>query len=179
MVRTATLPFFFTRGDDEMSGVSIITTRETVHGLLRLEGMALRIQWRLATKTERIGWSVETDHEVQAVQEIVVPVGRMAGATVRRGWWTWPPGLRLILTAADLTALEEFAGRDGLSLTHPAELVLRIRRSDRLAAEESCAELALAVSESLSEGEPDLLRRASQPASLRIVESPGEEPGGQ
>jgi hypothetical protein len=36
VVRTATLPFFFfTRGDDDLSGVTIITTRETVHGFLQ------------------------------------------------------------------------------------------------------------------------------------------------
>ena len=40
---------------------------------------------------------------------------------------------------------EGLAGKDGLSLDHPAELVLRLRRSDRLAAEEFGAELALAV----------------------------------
>jgi hypothetical protein len=111
MARSATLPFFFKRGRDAISGLSVITTRETVHGLLRLEGGHLTIQWRL-----------------------VVSLSRIAGATVRGGGWTWPLGLRLVLTAADLTALEGLAGKDGLSLDHPAELVVRLRRSDRLAA---------------------------------------------
>jgi hypothetical protein len=39
------------------------------------------------------------------------------------------------------------AGEGGLRLKHPAELVLRVRRSDRLLAEEFAAELTLAVAE--------------------------------
>lgn len=147
MERFATLPFFLTRAEDEMSATTVTTTREMVHGLLRLQESTLTIQWRLATKTERMGWGIQKDHEVGAVREIVVPVIRLGGATLRRGWWSWPPGLRLVLTAADLTALEGLAGNQGLSLDHPAELIVRIRRADRLAAEELCAELALAIAE--------------------------------
>jgi hypothetical protein len=44
MMRLATLPFVFRRGEDSMSGSTVTTTRETVHGLLRLEGDALTIQ---------------------------------------------------------------------------------------------------------------------------------------
>jgi hypothetical protein len=148
MARSATLPFIFKRGRDAISAGTgtVITTRETVHGLLRLEGGHLTIQWRLARKTERVGLDIRTDHEVEAVQETVVSLSRIAGATVRGGGWLWPLGLRLVLTAADLTALEGLAGKDGLSLDHPAELLVRLRRSDRLAAEEFCAELALAIS---------------------------------
>ena len=147
MERFATVPFFLTRGEDEMSATTITTTREMVHGLLRLHERTLTIQWRLATKTERVGWGIRKDHEVEAVKEIVVPVVRLGGAAVRSGWWSWPPGLRLVLTAADLTALEGLAGSHGLRLDHPAELVVRVRRADRLAAEEFCAELALAIAE--------------------------------
>jgi hypothetical protein len=157
MMRLATLPFVFRRGEDSMSGSTVTTTRETVHGLLRLEGDALTIQWRLDVRTERIGWSVEKDHEVEAVQEIAVPVARMSGAVLRRRWWTWPPGLGLVLTAADLTALEGLAGANGLSLEHPAEVVLHVRRADRLVADEFCAELALAIAEARSDLDRGLL----------------------
>jgi hypothetical protein len=59
----------------------------------------------------------------------------------------------MVLTATNLTAFEEVAGHSGLQLDHPAELVLRLRRSDRLAAEEFSAELALAIAEhGLSDG---------------------------
>ncbi|MDH3206703.1 MAG: hypothetical protein OEO79_08825 [Gemmatimonadota bacterium] len=151
MERLAALPFFLTRGQDALWGMTATTTKETVHGLLRVHRSTLTIQWRLATKTERVGWDVRTDHEVEAVQEIAVPVTRMAGAALKRVWQAWPPGLRLVLRAADLTALEGLVGRDGLRLEHPAELVVRIRRSDRLVAEEFSAELALAISEAQTE----------------------------
>jgi hypothetical protein len=121
------------------------TTRETVHGLLRLENQRLTIQWRVGRKTEHLGSEMRTDKEVEPVKEIVVPLRRVAGAAIRRRWWEWGP--RLIMTAADLSAFEGLAGTDGLSLDHPAELVLRLRRSDGLAGEEFSAELALAIAE--------------------------------
>ena len=123
------------------------TTAETVHGLLRLEGDQLRIQWRVGRKTEHLGEEIRTDTEVEPVREIVVPLGGVAGAAVRRRRWDWLFGPRLILTAADLSAFEDLAGKGGLKLDHPAELVLRLRRADRLAAEEFGAELALAIAE--------------------------------
>jgi len=145
MPRSATLPFLLKRGDDVLTGGSITTTRETVHGLLRLEGDQLTIQWRVGRKTEHLGTEIRTNQEVEPVQELVVSIRRVAGALVRRRWWEFTP--RLVLTAADLAAFEDLAGKDGLSLDHPAELVLRLRRSDRLAAEEFSAELALAIAE--------------------------------
>lgn len=174
MARSATLPFLFKRGRDAISGLSVITTRETVHGLLRLEGGHLTIQWRLARKTERVGWDIRTDHEVEAVQETVVSLSRIAGATVRGGGWTWPLRLRLVLTAADLTALEGLAGKDGLSLDHPAELVVRLRRSDRLAAEEFCAELALAISSRELDRDEDAPSLDRAPASGSPRLKPGD-----
>jgi hypothetical protein len=63
---------------------------------------------------------------------------------VRRRWWD---GDRLVLTAADLRAFEVVSGEAGLRLGHPAELVVKLRRRDRLAAEEFAAELALALAE--------------------------------
>lgn len=121
------------------------TTRETVHGLLRLEGDRLVIQWRVGRRTDHMGSTeMRTDEEVEPVQEISVDVSRISGATVqsRLGRLLAP---RLILTASDLTAFEGLAGAEGLRLRHPAELVLSLRRADRLAAEEFSAELALAI----------------------------------
>jgi hypothetical protein len=148
MPRSATLPFVIKRGSDVFSGGGMTTTRETVHGLLRLEDDRLTIQWRVGRKTEHLGSTeMRTDEEVEPVRELVVPLEGVAGAMVRRRWWDWLLGPRLVLRAADLSAFEGMAGRAGLSLDHPAELVLRLRRSDRLAAEEFSAELALALAE--------------------------------
>ena len=77
----------------------------------------------------------------------MVPIQAVAGAAVRRPWWLFGTGLRLVLTAADIRAFDVLAGEGGLKLSHPAELVLRLRRRDALAAEEFTADLALAVAE--------------------------------
>jgi hypothetical protein len=134
--------------------MSVTTTREIAHGLLRLEEDRLVIQWRLARTTEVVGNVIRTDREVDPVQEVVVPLSGLAGAFVQRGWIRFLTGPRLVLTAADLVAFEDMAGEAGLKLDHPAEIVLRIRRSDVLAAEEFAAELALALAQrSLGDGD--------------------------
>ena len=145
MPHSAALPFVIRRAHDVV-GVEITSTKETVHGLLRLDGDALHIQWRVARKTERVGWQIRTDTEVEPVREVTVPLSAVGGATVRRRW-RWPPGKYLVLTAADLRAFEEVAGAAGLSLDHPAELALRLRGGDRELGHEFVGELELALAE--------------------------------
>ena len=130
------------------------TTTETVHGLLRVAEDHLWVQWRLARKTDHIGSEIRSEEEVEAVREVKIPLDGIAGAVVRHRWWQWPLGLRLELTASDLGAFEEVAGQAGLRMAHPAQLVLKLKRRDRLAAEEFSAELALAVAERSLEAEP-------------------------
>ena len=147
MSHSAALPFLLKRGTQVFTSSGMTTTRETIHGLLRLETNQLTIQWRVGRKTERLDEEIRTDAEVEPVRQLVVPLRGIAGAAVRRRWRDWLFGPRLVLTAADLSAFEDLAGEGGLSLDHPAELILRLRRSDRLAAEEFGAELALAIAE--------------------------------
>lgn len=145
------------------------TTTEKVHGLLRLDDRSLMIQWRLARKTEFLGMEIRSDEEMEAVREVEVPLSQVSGALVRRGWREWFTGPRIVVTASDLRAFQEVAGEEGLRLAHPAELVLKVGRRDRLAAEEFAAELTLAVAElalkGSAEGErqltPGLRRRGS------------------
>jgi hypothetical protein len=146
MPHSAAVPFVIRRTNDVVGALEITSTTETVHGLLRLEGERLQIQWRLARSTERVGMSIRTDRQVEAVREVVIPLNAVAGAAVR--WrWQWPPGHYLVLTAADLRAFEDIAGTAGLSLDHPAELALRLRREDRVLGSEFVAELELALAE--------------------------------
>ena len=176
MPHEAALPFILKRGDDVFSSTGMTSTRETVHGLLILETDRLVIQWRVGRKTEHIGGEMRTDQEVEPVQEIVVPLRGVAGAVVRRSGWNWLIGPRLVLTAADLRAFEGVTGGGGLSLDHPAELVLRLRRSDRLAAAEFSAELALAVAERTvrgSEERPGL--EAGRPAAADGPQPPASD----
>lgn len=147
MPRSMALPFLLTRSSDVFTGGSMTTTRETVHGLLRLGGEELAIQWRVGRRTDHIGSEMRTDEEVEPVREIVVPLSRIAGAGIQRRILGRLVPPRLILTAADLSAFEGLAGPDGLGLEHPAELILTLRRADRLPAEEFSAELALALAQ--------------------------------
>lgn len=160
MPNSAALPFLMKRNRDSYHATGMTSTREKVHGLLRLDGGELRIQWRRFRTTDRYGAAeFRTDEEVDPVQEVVVPVDAVAAVAVRQNWWEPWAGPRLILTGADLRAFEEVAGKGGLQLSHPAELSLNLRRRDRLAALEFAAELAMAVAE-----RP--LRRSTDPASL-------------
>ncbi len=145
MPRIVALPFFLKRASDVITGGAITTTRETVHGLLRLEDDRLTIQWRVGRRTDHIGMEMRTEEEVEPVREISVPLSRISGATIQPRLFGRLLRPRLVLTASDLTAFEGLAGAEGLGLEHPAELVLQLRRADRLPAEEFSAEVALTV----------------------------------
>lgn len=162
MSRTGALAFTFKRGDDVVNLTEIRSTSEVVHGLLRLDGEKLVIQWRTSRSTDRVGvTTIRTEHEVEPVRELELPLSAIAGAEVRRLWWRWPPGLHLVLTAADLRAFEEVAGENGLKLKHPAELAIRIRRSTRMAAQQFASEIELALAD----------------RALRLAEGSSADPG--
>ena len=146
MPHVTALPFFLKRSKDVIARGEITSTAETVHGLLRLEGDRLIVQWRIARETGHVGREIRTDRELDPVREVVLPLRGVAGAVVRASWWPWS-GARLVLTAADLRAFEHVVGEGGLRLDHPAEVVLRLRLSDRLAAQEFASELQLAIAE--------------------------------
>jgi hypothetical protein len=148
----------------------ITSTKETVYGLLRLDGDRLFIQWRIARTTDRMGGEIRSDQELEEVREVSIPLEGVAGAAVRRRWWEWPSPPRLVLTAADLRAFEDVTSEGGMTLQHPAELVLRLRRRDRLAAEEFTAELSLAVAE-LAAGAPPTLGHPGSPLDARSLEA--------
>ena len=143
----AAVPFTLKRSSDLWDAKGGYESRtETAHGLVRLEAERMVVQWRLAVHTEVIGSEkYETREEIEPVQEIVIPLDKVAGAVVPvRRWWN-VAGPKLVVAASDLLAFEKIAGEQGLKLKHPAKLVLRIKRADRLIAEEFAAELALAV----------------------------------
>ena len=164
MPHSGALPFLLRRSDDVIGEHGITSTSETVHGLLRLDGERLMIQWRLARQTDQVGRQIRTDREVEPVREVELPLAALAAASVRLSWWPWRKdgGARLVLTAADLRAFEQIAGEGGLKLDHPAELVVRVRRGDRMAAIEFAGELELALAE----------------RTLRAADVPGALPAG-
>ena len=147
MSHSAALPFTLRRSEDVIGKNELTSTREIVHGLLRLDGERLLIQWRTSRATDRVGPEIRTDRELDPVREIVLPLSVLASAEVRRSWMQWPPGSRLVLTAADLRAFEHVAGESGLRLTHPAELVIPLRSAERMAALEFAGEVELALAD--------------------------------
>lgn len=156
MKRQAAVPFRLKRGQDRFTATTVTSVEEVVHGLLRLDGDRVVVQWRLTRRTDRVGtMDMRSDEEREAVREVVVPLEGVAAAAVRpRRWAPWA-GPELVLRAADLRAFEEVAGEGGLKLDHPAELVLGLRRADLLAAEEFCAEVVLALAERALESASD------------------------
>ena len=147
MSRLAALPFRLTRSTDVIGRGQITSTKETLHGLLRLEASQLVVQWRIVRETDRVGTEIRTDQEVDPVREVIVPLAGVAGAVVRRSRW-WPFARpRLVLTAADLRAFEQVIGEAGLPSVHPAELVLSFHASDLGAADEFVSELEGALAD--------------------------------
>lgn len=176
MPRTTALPFFLKRSTDVIGSGGITSTAETIHGLLRLEPDRLVIQWRLARQVDRVGPEIRTDHEVEPLQEVVVPLQGVAGGAVRRSWWPWARTARLVLTAADLRAFEALVGPEGIRLDHPAEVVLRIRRRDVEAAWTFAADLSLAVADlALDEADPTLGRAEGERGRRLAPPEPGGE----
>ena len=148
------VPFTLKRSSDlYTSGGKYESTTETAHGLVRLETDRLVVQWRVAVVTESMeGIGYETREDIEPVREIVIPLAKVAGAFVsERRWWKLA-GPKLVVTASDLLAFEKIAGQEGLKLKHPSKLVLRVKRPDRLIAEEFAADLALALAR-LPEGD--------------------------
>jgi hypothetical protein len=93
MAHSAAIPFLLHRRHDVV-GVAITTTRETIHGLLRLDGDQLHVQWRIARSTDHVGMTIRSDKEIEPVREVVIPLSAIAGAAVK--WrWRWPPGPHL------------------------------------------------------------------------------------
>ena len=157
MPHDAALPFTVRRKHEVFSGSGMTTTTETFHGLLRLKEDRITVQWRLARKTERLDGGMRTDEEVEPVRQVTIPLSGIAGVSIRRPWWGWLGRTRLELRASNLQIFEEVAGEAGFRMAHPAQLILKVHRRDRLVAEEFAAELSLALAErSLVEGDHHL-----------------------
>jgi hypothetical protein len=92
----------------------------------------------------KVGREIRTDEDRGELLEVMIPLAGLAGAAVR---WAFPWRWQLVLRASDLRAFDEFAGKTGLQLMHPAEAVLGLRWRDRAVAREFASELNLAVAD--------------------------------
>jgi hypothetical protein len=139
------LPFTLRRSNDVIRRKEITSTVETIHGLLRVDGDSLVLQWRVQRQTDRVGAEIRSDRELDPVREAAIPIAAVSGAVVRVPRWRLGRGGRLVLTAADLRAFEGLTGPGGLELAHPAQLVLDVRKQDRDAARELAMQVELAI----------------------------------
>jgi len=146
MAHYGALPFTLRRSKDVVAGREFTSTRETVHGLLRLDGERVLIQWRTSRAIDRVGSEIRSDSEVEPVRELSLPLSALAGAEVRSSWLPWSR-LHVVLTGADLRAFENLAGMEGLQLKHPAQFEISVARESRFAALEFVGELELALAD--------------------------------
>lgn len=178
MAHSAALPFTLERSEDVIGETELTSTREIVHGLLRLDGERLLIQWRTSRATNRVGAEIRTDRELDAVREIVLPLSALASVKMRWSWSEWPPGRYLVLTAADLQAFENVAGEGGLRLKHPAELAIRLRGTARLEARDFAGELELALADQAlkaAEGPDQLKNHMDTVTSQQLLPQPEDQ----
>jgi len=141
----AVVPFVVSRSHDVIKGPEVTSTVETSHGLLHLEQEGIRAQWSTTREVSRVGREIRVDSDAGPVNEVFIPLRGLAGAAVKKRLLS--SRLHLVLRASDLRAFAELAGRTGMSLAHPAELVLEIPGRDREALNEFVADLNLAIAE--------------------------------
>jgi hypothetical protein len=145
--RIAALPFQVSGNHQVFTNGTVTTTEERRHGVVRLEGATLTVQWRVERKIQKIGPETRTDVEQDGMRSVPVRVDQLGDARVRtRGRWFWRTW-ELVLTARDLSAFDPLAGNDGFTFEHPAELVLPVRSADIQLAREFASEVELAVAE--------------------------------
>jgi hypothetical protein len=145
MLHAPALPFILRRSNGVIRGKEITSTVETIHGLLRVDGDSLVLQWRVQRQTDRVGAEIRSDRELEPVREATVPIASVSGAVVRSPGWRLGRARRLVLTAADLRAFEGLTGPGGLELAHPAQLVLDVRKEDRDLARDLATQVELAI----------------------------------
>ena len=148
MPQTSALPFVITRAREQASGPEVIAIREELHGLLRIEGTHLVVQWRLARERTRVGREGAGQREQEPVREVAIPLAALANARVQRSgrWWS-KKQTSLVLTASDLRAFAPLAGIGGPTPEHPGELVVPIRPEDEGAVSAFTTELEMALAE--------------------------------
>src|SRR5690606_14798491 len=86
---TLALPFVLKRSEDIVGASKVTSTREVIHGLLRIDATHLVVQWRVSRKTEHVGAVIRTDRELEPVREVAIPLEalrvRRCGSVALRG----------------------------------------------------------------------------------------------
>lgn len=96
-------------GTDTVRGLHAVSTSFRVHGLLRLEGDLLTIQWGGAVQIQDVSpLSIRDDREVLPDERFTVPAADLYRAALVGGWWR----PRLTLQAKELGALAAVPGEE-------------------------------------------------------------------
>lgn len=100
---TPILPFRLkVQGKDEFRGLHAVSTSFRFHGLLRLEGYVLTIEWGGVAQVQDVGaLTIRADRLALPDERFTVPVSHLFRATLVGGWWR----PRLTLQAKELGAL--------------------------------------------------------------------------
>jgi len=100
---TVVLPFKLkVPGKDEFQGADITSVSYRFHGLLRLDGTDLHIEWAGTAHVDEVGTlNVRSETLPLPSETLDLPVSRLATVEVRGGWLR----PRLEITATDLAAL--------------------------------------------------------------------------
>ena len=145
MLHVPALPFTLRRSNGVISGKEITSTVETIHGLLRVDGDSLVLQWRVQRQTDRVG---SRDPQRSRARS------RARGhdphrLRVRRRRPLAPVAFRpRPLSGPDRGRSSRLRGIDRPRrprVAHPAQLVLDVRKQDNDAARELATQVELAI----------------------------------
>ena len=144
------------------SNHSVVYTKDRIQGLLRLEKNQLQIQWRFTRNVHRYGVEVSLDSEQFPMREHVVPISKLSEVRIRKRLLHIPPQSMLVLVSSDLQAFDPLTDNGevpGLVLSHPAELIVTVRWTDRQLLEEFVSQLRVAISEQVLDSLEDDLKQ--------------------
>lgn len=139
------LPFTLkVAGKDEYEGIRAVSTSFHFHGLLKLDGEVLRIEWKGHARVQDVELLSVRDEELPLPAEtLIVPVARLRRAELLGGWWR----PRLAISARDIHALSVVPSEDQGSVAF-----WYARRDGGLAAK-IAIDLAQGIAAALEKGE--------------------------
>jgi hypothetical protein len=107
---TGVLPFRLkVPGKDEFRGLRAVSISYRFHGVMRLEGALLVIEWQGAAQVQDVGaLSVRDDRLDLPDERLTIPVSHLYRVTLAGGWWR----PRLTLQAKSLRALAMVPSED-------------------------------------------------------------------
>lgn len=150
-------------GKDEFEGLHAVSTSFEFHGWLRLEGAALRIEWKGVARVQEVGpLSVTDDRLPLPAEALVVPLARLRRAELVGGWWR----PRLAVSARDLEALAMVPSEE------QGTVHFWYARKERKAAAQFAASLSSAITDrasAIGEGHTEIIHLSDSTPSTPVT----------